>query len=114
MRIQYLEIVTPELDGVCASYEKAFGVTFSDPVPELGGARTADMPDGGRVGVRGPMRDDETPVVRPYALVDDLEAAMSAAEAAGAEIAIRSMPLPGQGTIGIFILGGIESGVWQR
>ena len=114
MPIHYLEIVTPDQDAVCATYAKAYDVVFSDPIAELGGARTVEMSDGSRVGVRQPMRDDEAPIVRPYMLVDDVDAAIGAAEAAGAEIAIRSMPLPGQGTIAVFILGGVEHGVWQR
>ena len=59
------------------------------------------------------MRDTENPVVRPYLLVDDIQAAVDVAEEAGAEIAIPPMELPGLGTFAIFIQGGIESGLWQ-
>ncbi len=114
MELGYLEVVTPTPDTVCATYAAAYGVEFSAPIPELGNARVASMPNGGRLGVRGPMRPDETPVVRPYVLVDDVAAATEAARAGGAEIAIGSMEIPGQGTFGIFIQGGIESGLWQR
>ena len=114
MQIHYLEIVTPEVDSVCATYERLYGLSFGEPVPELGNARTADLPEGGRVGVRGPMRESEEPVVRPYVLVDDIEAAVQAAEEAGAEIALPPMELPGQGTCAIYIEGGIQHGLWQR
>ena len=60
------------------------------------------------------MRPDETPVVRPYLLVDDVAASIAVAEEAGAEIAVPAMEIPGQGTFGIFIQAGIESGLWQR
>ena len=81
--------------------------------PELGNARTADLEDGGRIGVRAPMRDTEAPVVRPYLLVDDIEAAVKAAETAGAIVAMPPMEIPGGGTFSIYILGGIEHGLWQ-
>ena len=64
MQTQYLEIVTPDVDALCDSYEKLHGVTFSTPVAELGNARTADLAGGGRIGVRAPMHEKEEPVVR--------------------------------------------------
>ena len=79
MQVQYLEIVTNEVDAVCASYERLHGVTFEPGDAGLGGARTASLPDGGLLGVRAPMHETEEPVVRPYLLVDDIEAATKAA-----------------------------------
>jgi len=114
MQIQYLEIVTPDVDAVCATYAQVHGVTFSDPDAGLGNARTAALPDGGLLGVRAPMHESEEPVVRPYLLVDDINAAVKAAEAAGGEIAHPPMEIPGHGTFAIFIQGGIHHGVWQR
>ena len=60
------------------------------------------------------MRDTEAPVVRPYLLVDDIEAAVKAAADAGAEIAMPAMEIPGQGRFAIYLLGGIDHGLWQR
>ena len=114
MTVQYLEIVTPDADATVALLEKTQGLTFGDPIPEFGNARTADLAGGGRLGVRGPMRPDESPVVRPYLLVDDIAGAVAAAEAAGAQIAIPPMEMPGQGTFAIYILGGIEHGLWKK
>lgn len=114
IKVHYLEIVTPSVDETCDVLARAHGVVFSEPIPEFGNARTADLEDGGRLGVRGPMRDTEEPVVRPYVLVDDIEAAVRVAEAAGAEVAIPPMEIPDQGMFSIFILGGIEHGLWQR
>jgi len=113
MNIHYLEIVTSDVEAVCANYERLHGVTFSKPVAELGNARTAPLPDGGRVGVRAPMRETEQPVVRPYILVDNIESAVQAASDAGADIAHPPMELPGQGTFAIYIHGGIEHGLWE-
>lgn len=114
MEIQYLEIVTPDVDTVCATYEKLCGARLSGPVAELGGARTADLDGGGRIGVRAPMHETEAPVVRPYVLVGDIESAVAAAEAAGAEVILPPMEIPGQGTVAIFIQGGVEHAVWQK
>ncbi len=113
MKVHYLEIVTPEVDEVCAVYAAANGLEFGDPVPELGNARTASLPGGGLVGVRAPLRPDEEPVVRPYWLVDDIEAAVAAAEEAGAMIAHPPLEIPGYGTFAIYIVGGVQHGLWQ-
>ncbi|HEU5208365.1 MAG TPA: hypothetical protein VFU06_03050 [Longimicrobiales bacterium] len=114
MQIYYLEIVTGEVDAVCAAYEAANGVRFDAPDVGLGNARTAGMPGGGLVGVRAPLRETEAPVVRPYWLVDDIEAAVAAVVKAGGEIAHPPMEIPGHGTFAIYLLGGIDHGLWQR
>lgn len=113
MKLHYLEIVSPDVDAVCAGYAAALGVTFGAADPMLGGARTAPLPDGGTIGVRGPLRDDEEPIVRPYWLVDDLEAALGAAAKQGAFVALSAMEIPGKGTIAIYIQGGVNHGLWQ-
>jgi uncharacterized protein len=41
MRIQYLDIVTKDVDAVCAAYSLANEVQFGEPDPGLGNARTA-------------------------------------------------------------------------
>jgi len=114
MQVHYLEIVTPEVDKTCATLAALHGVRFGEPVAELGNARTATLAAGGRIGVRAPMSEQEEPVVRPYVLVDDIEAAVQAAEAAGALIAHPPMEIPGQGTFAIYIQGGIHHGLWQN
>ena len=113
MKIQYLEIVTAEVEAVCKAYSQIHGVTFGEADPNLGGARTAKLANGGLLGVRGPLRETEEPVVRPYVLVEDIEASLAAAEDSGAKIALPPMEIAGHGTCGIFIQGGIECGLWQ-
>lgn len=113
MQIHYLEIVTGEVDAVCAAYSAANGVQFGTPDPGLGNARTATLPAGRLVGVRAPMHESEQPVVRPYWLVDDIEAAVAAAVAAGGEVAHPPMEIPSHGTFAIYILGGVQHGLWQ-
>jgi predicted enzyme related to lactoylglutathione lyase len=114
MTVQFLEIVTPSVDATCTALANAHGVTFTGPIAELGNARTANLTDGGRISVRAPMRDTESPVVRPYILVDDIEGAVEAATQAGATVAIPPMEIPGQGTFSIYLLGGIQHGLWQN
>lgn len=113
MQIYYLEIVTPDVDAVVASYEKLDGASFSAAEPGLGNARVAEIAGGGRIGVRAPMHDAETPVVRPYILVKDIDAAAKAAEEAGAEIAHPPMEIPDFGKFAIYIQGGMQQGLWE-
>ena len=108
MLVQYLEIVTKAVDATCTTLGKAHQVTFDEPNPNLGNARTAALKGGGRIGVRAPMREDEAPVVRPYLLVEDIDSAVKEAETAGAEVAMPPMEIPGEGTFAIYIMGGIE------
>jgi len=114
MQIHYLEVVTKQVDAVCAAYAAGNGVRFGEPDTGLGNARTAALQGGGMVGVRAPMRETEEPVVRPYWLVDDIEAALAAAVKAGGEVAHPPMEIPGHGTFAIYIQGDIHHGLWQR
>ncbi|MEM6985528.1 MAG: hydroxylase [Pseudomonadota bacterium] len=113
MTVHYLEIVSHDVDAVCSAYAKVHSVQFSEPDALLGGARTAALPDGVTVGVRAPLRDTETPVVRPYGLVENIEQAVADAVSAGAVVALPPMSIPGKGTIAITLLGGNEHGLWQ-
>ena len=58
--------------------------------------------------------DQEEAVVRPYVLVEDIEAAVESARAAGAEIAVPPMEIPGRGRCAVYFLGGNQYGLWQR
>jgi uncharacterized protein len=113
VKIQYLEIVTKEVDAVCAAYASAHHVRFGEPDAGLGSARTAALAGGGLVGVRAPLRTTEAPVVRPYWLVDDINAAVAAVVEAGGQIAHPPMEIPGHGTFAIYLQGGNDHGLWQ-
>lgn len=113
MQIQYLEIVTRDVDAVCAAYSSANGVQFGKPEPGLGNARTATLVSGGLVGVRAPLHETEEPRVRPYWLVQDIEAALAAAVEAGGQVAHPPMEIPGHGTFAIYLQGGNDHGLWQ-
>lgn len=113
MNVYYIEIVTADVDTVCKTHELLHGLEFGEPLPGLGGARTAKRAGGGLIGVRAPLRDNEDPITRHYVLVDDIEAVVTAVAEAGAEVAVPPMELPGHGVCAITIQGGIESGFWQ-
>jgi predicted enzyme related to lactoylglutathione lyase len=113
MQVHYLEIVTADVDATCGALEELHGVSFGEPDATLGNARTAALKDGGRIGVRAPMHAAEEPVVRPYVLVDDVEAAVEAAEAAGGEVALPATEIAGGGKFAIYFQGGIQHGLWQ-
>ena len=114
MQVYYLEIVTKDVEQVCASYSAAGGVTFGKPDAGLGGARTAPMPGGGLIGVRAPLRETEAPIVRPYWLVKDIKAAVAAAQKAGGQVAIGPLEIPGHGKFAIYVQGGVDHGLWEK
>jgi len=116
LNIHYLEIVTPKVDETCAALEKVHGVTFGKPIAEFGNARMTKLKSGGRIGVRASMRDNppEEPVVCPYILVDDIDAAVEKIKAAGGEFAVLPTEMPGEGKFAIYFLGGVQYGLWQR
>ncbi len=113
MKIHYLEIVTGNIDKVCRCYELAHNVSFSAPDPLLGNARTATLPDEVIVGVRGTLSDEEEPIVRPYWLVDDIDAAIASIEKNGADVMHPPLEIPGKGKFAIYILAGVQHGLWQ-
>lgn len=113
MQMQYLEIVTREVEAVCAAYASTNNVQFGEPDPSLGNARTAALAGGGLVGIRAPLRETEEPVVRPYWLVQDIRSAVAAVVQAGGKVAVPPMEIPAHGTIAIYLQGGNEHGLWQ-
>ena len=113
MKIHYLEVVTKDIDAACALYSKLHNITFGVADKDLGGARIANLDGGGKIGIRAPMRDTEEPVGRPYMLVEDIDAAVAAADKSGAKIAMSSTKGGADGQFAIIIHGGIESGLPQ-
>lgn len=113
MKVHYLEVVSLDVDAVCNAYEAAHGVNFGEADELLGGARTCTLSDGSIIGVRGPLRETEDPVVRPYWLVEDIDLAVAKVEAKGAKIAMPPLEIPGKGKFAIYILGSNDHGLWQ-
>ena len=94
--------------------DKSFTLEIKTPPASYFLKKAAKLKGGGKISVRGPLRPDEEPTVRPYRLVDDIEAALEEAKDVGAEVAMPATPLPGHGTFAIYIHGGIEHGLWLR
>lgn len=113
-KIQYLEIVSPDVDAICKTYEQLYGVKFGEPDANLGFARTTKLSNGTVLGIRAPLRASEEPVVRPYFLVEDIEASLTEAAESSAKIALPRLELTGHGSCAIFIQGGVEHGLWQH
>ena len=111
--VRYMEIVSDDMDALCATYESVHGVSFGEVVPELGQARVANLPDGSLLSIRKPMAEHETPIIRTYVAVADIEKAVEAAKKAGAELAYMA-PHGEWGTFAIYIHGGVQHGLWQR
>lgn len=113
--IAYIEIVTPDVQGVASLYEAVHGLSFSPPDATLGQALVADLSSGERLGIRAPLRDDEGPLTRLYYRTDALSTAVERAQDAGAEIALNGMEVDsGRAKIAIFLLGGMEHALWER
>ncbi|MGH1366004.1 MAG: VOC family protein [Calditrichia bacterium] len=113
MQVHYVEIVTSDVANTCAALEKVHGLKFGDEVADLGNARVSKATNGSSVGVRAPLADHETPIVRTYYAVDDISKTVSDAEAAGAIVAYPPTKQGDTGTWAIYILHGIQYGLWQ-
>ncbi|MBM4855676.1 hydroxylase [Vibrio parahaemolyticus] len=113
MKVQYIEIVTPDVDSICNIYADIYNVQFGEVDFNLGGARIASLSNGGVIGIRAPLRETEEPVVRHYTLVEDIQSAVDAAEKCGAVVAVPPMELLGHGMCAIVIQSGVELGFWQ-
>lgn len=112
--VQYLEFVSSDVEATCNALAKVHGITFGKPMEAFGNARTATLKGGGLIGVRAPMAEHEQPVVRPYTLVDDIEAAIKTVEAAGGKFAMLATEMPGgHGKFAIYFLGGNQHGLWE-
>jgi predicted enzyme related to lactoylglutathione lyase len=114
MGVHYLEIVSNDMDGLCALYERVHGLSFGQPDPDLGHARVATRPDGTMVGIRKPLAAHETPIMRTYLAVEDIQRAAREAEAGGAIVAYPPTRQGQRGTFAIVLHGGVQHGLWQR
>ncbi len=113
MTLRYLEIVTPEVDSTCALYERLYNVPFGPRDASLGQARVGQRSDGTLIGVRSPLADHETPTMRAYVAVDDIDRAVKVAEEGGGMIAYPPTRQGEHGRFAIFIKDGVEHGLWQ-
>ena len=114
MQVHYVEIVSEAVENQCKVLEQVQGLSFGPEVQDLGQARVAKTANGVLIGVRAPLAEHEQPIVRIYYAVDDITQAVKAAEAAGAVIAYPPTEQGETGTWAIYIVDGIQYGLWQR
>ena len=114
MKIHYYEVVTENVDSVVSLFEKQYDVSFGAKIPEMGQARIARKTDGTLVGVRAPLAQHETPIIRTYVAVDDIGKAVAEAEKLGAKTAYPPTNQAPWGTFAIVIQGGVQLGYWQK
>lgn len=112
--VHYIEYVVKDPEKLVRAFENQHGWRFAQ-APELAGSWVADLPGGGLCGIRGPMNEDEERglVVRTYMRVADLDRAVATARDNGATIALPSMDVGKYGTIAIYVIEGVQQGLWQ-
>lgn len=114
MQPHYIEIVSESADKQRAMLESVHGLSFGPEDQNLGLARVANTADGLLVGVRAPLAEHEQAIVRVYYAVDDIAKAVEVAEAAGAMLAYPPTKQGETGTWAVYILDGIQYGLWQQ
>ncbi|HSR51414.1 MAG TPA: hypothetical protein VLV83_11340 [Acidobacteriota bacterium] len=114
MQAHYVEIVSNTAAKQCKALEQVHGLSFGPENQDLGQARVAEAANGTLIGVRAPLAEHEQPIVRVYFAVNDIVEAVKKAETAGAVIAYPPTKQGETGTWAIYILDGIQYGLWQR
>ena len=114
MAVQYLEIVSDDVEPLVAFYQRVHGLSFGAPDPDLGQARVATREDGSLVGIRKPLAAHEQPIMRTYLAVEDIQQAVGIAAECGAFVAYPPTLQGRRGTFAILIQGGVQHGLWQR
>jgi predicted enzyme related to lactoylglutathione lyase len=114
MVVQYLEIVSNDVDALTALYQRMHGLSFGSPDPDLGQAVVATRSDGTLVGIRKPLAAHEQPIIRTYLAVEDIQHAVKQAEDSGAIVAYPPTRQGRRGTFAIVIQGDVQHGLWQR
>jgi len=114
MQVHYIEIVSKNVDKQCNALEQVHGLSFGPEVQDLGRAKVAKNANGVLIGVRAPLAEHEQTIVRVYVAVDDITKAVKAVESAGAVIAYPPTKQGETGTWAIYILDGVQHGLWQQ
>jgi predicted enzyme related to lactoylglutathione lyase len=114
MAVDYLEIVSNDVETLIGLYQRMHGLSFGPPDSDLGQARVATRADGTLVGIRKPLAAHEQPLVRSYFGVEDIQQAVKVAEAHGAAVAYPPTQQGSRGTFAIVIQGDVQHGLWQR
>jgi predicted enzyme related to lactoylglutathione lyase len=114
MAVQYLEIVSNDVDTLIGLYQRIHGLSFGPSDPDLGQARVSTGADGTLVGIRKPLAAHEQPIMRTYLAVENIQQAVKKAEEHGASVAYPPTRQGQRGTFAIVIQGDVQHGLWQR
>ena len=109
LKVHYVEFATGRMGDTRAFFEKAFGWTFQEYGPGYAGMTNA--------GIDGGIHNDSTAAETPPLVIlraDDLEAALTAVTAAGAEIVKPIFAFPGGRRFHFREPGGNEMAVWTE
>jgi hypothetical protein len=106
-----MEIVSPDADALVAHFTHVHVVVFGEPDADLGRARIAKLDGEALVGIRKPLAVHETPIVRTYLGVPNIDSAVKGAEMR--DDRVRPAEGGGRGTFAILIQGGVQLGLWQ-
>jgi predicted enzyme related to lactoylglutathione lyase len=110
----WVDLTTPDVEGAAAFYSGLFGWEVVDSGPEFGGYRMCHLRGKPVAGI-GPAQQPEIPPNwTSYVSVTDADVATKAITAAGGQVFVEPMDVPGTGRMGILAdPGGAAFGVWQ-
>lgn len=110
----WVDLTTPDIEGAARFYSGLFGWEAVDQGSEFGGYRMCLL-HGKPVAGMGPAQQPGTPPNwTGYVAVTDADTATKAVTAAGGQVFVEPMEIPGTGRMGILAdTGGAAFGVWQ-
>ncbi|GAB2969781.1 VOC family protein [Amycolatopsis acidiphila] len=110
----WVDLTTPDVEGAARFYSGLFGWEVVDQGPEFGGYRMCHL-RGRPVAGLGPAQDPGIPPNwTSYVSVTDADVATKAITAAGGQVFVEPMDIPGSGRMAIFAdPAGAAFGVWQ-
>lgn len=113
--IAHTEVVTANVAGTKAFYERTFGWKFQNLGPDMGNYEMATLPNGMTYGLRAPQPGNagDKPGVVNYTLVPDVKKAVADAKKHGAQVMLEPQEVPGKGWFAICLVQGTPHGVWQ-
>ncbi|WP_208024526.1 VOC family protein [Amycolatopsis pithecellobii] len=110
----WVDLTTPDIDGAARFYSELFGWEVIDQGSEYGGYRMCQL-RGKPVAGMGPQQQPGMPPTwTSYVAVADANVTTKAVTAAGGQVYVEPMEVPGTGTMAIYAdPGGAVFGGWQ-
>lgn len=115
--VVHTEFASKDADATCKFLGDVFGLQFENGgTPESGDYWMFGSEEDGVGGAVRPLmpEDQGHAYSAPYIGVEDIDATIAAAEAAGAEVMVPKVPIPGMGWFAWFQApGGVVVAAWQ-